>query len=161
MLYSRLETADLVGLAPRTLSNYTRPGYSTLERGEDFVVRVWKRGPWVRRTLSFTERGLRRLRLRQYQVFRPGVSNPRAVDFLRRAAATPAAGKKNGGRPITSYSALERRMRLRDQLHRFVREYLEHPCALPSCGCISHLAGLPRADVIAGLLSDQPRRRWT
>ncbi len=159
MLYNRLEAAERVGLAPQTLANYTRPGYSTLERGVDFVIRVWNRGPWVRRTLWFTERGLRRLQLRQYQVFRPGRPSPRALEFLQKATAAPAVGKKNAGRPIADYSRMERRMRLRDQLHRFVREYLEHPCALPACRCICHLAGLPRADVIADLLSDR-LSRW-
>jgi hypothetical protein len=42
--------------------------------------------------------------------------------------------------------------RLRDTINLVVREYRNHPCAVPNCPCMVHRLGLPQADEIAALL---------
>jgi hypothetical protein len=181
VLYDRLETAEMVGLAPQTLANYTRPGYSDLIRGADFVVRRITHGLYLRRKLYFTDRGLARLLARDYKVFRPGEPSPAQKAFWGRAAshrsirsaatgrrdlswlrgdcrsasnAIPSAADKNDDRPLETYSNQERRMRLKDQTARAFLRYLDlGGCALPACPCMIHsILKVPQADYLAALL---------
>jgi hypothetical protein len=69
MLYDLREVRDLVRLATLTLQSYTSRGKTDRVRGEDFFVR--RTSPY-RRQLIITERGLMRLRLRVYWVYRDG-----------------------------------------------------------------------------------------
>ena len=68
MLFEKREAAEKVGLTPTTLSDYTRAGRTDLVRGVDFIIKRWK-GPFQRRRLYFTDRGLRRLLARDYRVY--------------------------------------------------------------------------------------------
>ena len=88
MVYDRNEAAEILGLSPITLSNYTRVGCSDLVRGVDYFVRYWQRGPYHRRKLFFTERGMKRLRMGAYRVFRPGKLSPSQRTFIARMDAT-------------------------------------------------------------------------
>jgi hypothetical protein len=144
-VYDRNEAASLVGLSPITLTNYTRVGYSDLIRGLDYFVRSWQRGPYRRRKLFFTERGLRQLQLRAYRVFRPGPLSPSQRAFLKHMDATVRLHKKKDrpGHIAFSSNPLATNRRVRDILARVMREYLEHPCALPNCQCVTHTLGLP------------------
>ena len=60
-------TCLLSRLGPTTLQNYTRPGTSTLKRGEAYVIQCWPKGPYKRQKLLLTERGLKRLHLKAYK----------------------------------------------------------------------------------------------
>jgi len=145
VVYDRNEAASLVGLSPVTLTNYTRVGYSDLVRGVDYFVRYWQRGPYHRRKLFFTERGLRRLQLRAYRVFRPGPLSPSQRAFLKRMDATvrlPMKANRFGRVPVGKHPLATNRW-VRDRVVRAMREYLEHPCALPNCQCVTHTLGLP------------------
>ena len=112
------------GLAPVTLQSYTSRGKADLVRGEDFFVR--RTSPY-RRQLMFTKRGLLRLRLRAYRVYRDGGHTLTAMP--------PEA------RPVnlrTDFCHSERRSRLKAAVHQSFRNYLEHPCAVPNCPCMTH-----------------------
>jgi len=145
-VYDRNEAASLVGLSPVTLTNYTRVGYSDLVRGLDYFVRFWQRGPYHRRKLFFTERGLQRLRLRAYRVFRPGPLSPSQRAFLKRMDATvrlPMKANRSGRVPVGMHPLATNR-RMRDEAAQAIRVYLQHGgCAVPNCPCISHRLGLP------------------
>jgi hypothetical protein len=104
-----------------------------------------------------TERGLARLQMRSYRVFRDGG---------RALAAMPPQAMPTALRFDVCRS--ERVARLRQVLHQALREYLGKPCALPDCPCIIHKHGVPQADEVTELLSRNPssqpynraRRRW-
>jgi len=119
------------------------------------VVRKITRGSYMRRKLYFTDRGLARLISKDYRVFRPGAPapTPEQETFLRHAASTRSASKRDGGRPLASYSAQEQRMRLRDVLHRAALAYLDHPCAVPACPCAIHrIHKVPQSHYIRELI---------
>lgn len=140
----------MVGLTPQTLTNYVRPGYSNLQRGTDFIIRCWPAGPWMRRRLYFTDRGVARLQARAYRTFRPDGQSPRARAFIEQAAMVELKPVK-ATRPLGSFNRVERRMRVRELNFRVAREYLSNPCAVPNCPCITHRLGLPRAEELAAL----------
>jgi hypothetical protein len=129
VVYDRNHAADLVGLSPITLTNYTRPGYSNLKRDVDYFVRSWQQGPYHRRRLFFTERGLRRLLLRAYRVYRPGSLSSSQQEFIDRMDATvrlPRKEDRPGGIPVSRHPLAINR-RVRDEAAQAMREYLEHP----------------------------------
>src|SRR5229473_4102565 len=111
----RNEAAGLVGLSPVTLTNYTRVGYSDLVRGQDYFVRYWQRGPYHRRKLFFTERGLHRLRVRAYRVFRPGPLSPSQRAFIARMDATVRLANRSGRVPVGKHPLAINRW-VRDQV---------------------------------------------
>ena len=153
MIYDRNEAADLVGLSPITLANYTRAGYSDLARGLDYFVRSWQQGPYHRRKLFFTERGLRRLVLKTYRVYRPGSPSSSQQEFIDRMDATvrmPSKKYRPGGVPVGTHRLAINR-RVRDEIATAMREYLERPCAVPNCPCMSHRLGLPTMEKLGKL----------
>ena len=95
MVYDRNQAADLAGLSPVTLTNYTRPGYSDLVRDSDYFVRSWQDGPYHRRKLFFTKRGLYRLLLRAYRVFRPGSLSYSQLASIARMDATVRLARRD------------------------------------------------------------------
>jgi hypothetical protein len=146
--------AGILGLSPITLSNYTRLGYSDLVRGVDYFVRYWQEGPYHRRKLFFTEQGLHRLKIRAYRVFRPGPSSPSQRAFIDRMDATvrlPRREDRSRRIPPGRHSLAANRL-VREQVARVMREYLEHPCAVPTCPCMTHRLGLP---TLAELVSNR------
>jgi len=152
MMYDRNRAAEIAGLSPITLTNYTRSGYSNLVRGLDYFVRYWHQGPHFRRKLFFTERGLRRLLLRAYRVNRPGFLSSSQQAFIDRMDATVRLPRKEDrpGRVPTGRHPLATNRWVRDQVAGIMREYLEHPCAVPDCPCMTHRLGLsPLADLVA------------
>jgi hypothetical protein len=62
--------------------------------------------------------------------------------------------------PPIKGSPQERRMWLKQAVAVASREYLEHPCAVPDCPCMTHRLGLPQADefAAAGFHSAAPTR---
>jgi hypothetical protein len=48
----------------------------------------------------------------------------------------------------------ERRTRLKQAVAVASREYLEHPCAVPDCPCMTLRLGLPQVDVIAEVIPE-------
>jgi hypothetical protein len=126
MVYDRNEAAEMVGLSPVTLTNYTRVGYSDLVRDVDYFVRSWPRGPYHRRKLFFTERGLRRLQLRAYRVFRPGPLSPSQRAFFNHMDATVRLAMKanRSDRVPFGKHPLATNRWVRDEAARVMREYL-------------------------------------
>ncbi len=145
MVYDRNQAAEMLGLSPITLTNYTRVGYSDLVRGQDYFVRSWQRGPYHRRKLFFTARGIQRLALKKYRVYRPGPLSASQQSFIARMDATvrlPGKEDRPNSFPVGRHPLATRRW-LRDEAARVMREYLEHPCAAPNCQCMTHRLGLP------------------
>jgi hypothetical protein len=138
MLYGLREVSEAVGLSPITLRSYTSRGKSDLVRGVDFIVR--RTSPY-RRQLMITERGLLRLQARAYRVSGEPLAPSRQLIWNGREKPPPIKG-----------SPQERRMRLKQAVAVVSRQYLEHPCAVPSCPCIVHRLGLPQADVVAEVM---------
>jgi hypothetical protein len=133
-----------LGLSPVTLTNYTRVGYTDLVRRIDYVVRCWRQGPYIRRNLYFTERGL-----------------------ASKQGLTTFSAKNIGWHPHSAPSssawtrfATSGRMAVRWKVTRFfsvdgyregvalvAREYLRGPgCAVPNCSCLTHRLGLFQTD---------------
>lgn len=153
MIYSVVEAAEKAGLAVATVKNYCRPGYSDLVRDLDFFVRRWKKGCWLRKEIKFTERGLQRLAMRQYKVYRPdGIVSPSARRFAQTAALAELKLVQDRSLPLPSRGQIERRMRVRDEAFRVARLYIESPCAVPGCPCMAHKLGLPQADALVELM---------
>lgn len=143
-MYDRNQAAEKVGLSPATLTNYTRLGYTDLVRGQDYFVRFWRRGPYHRRKLFFTERGIRRLALKAYRVYRPGRLSPSQRGFVARMdAAVRFPGREDRVGRIPQGHSLAVNRAVRDRVAQVMREYLAHPCAMPGCGCVTHKLGLP------------------
>ena len=140
MLYDLRDVSEVVGLSPITLQSYTSRGKSNLVRGEDFIIR--RTSPY-RRQLMITERGLKRLRMRSYRVFRDGRHTPTAM---------PPEARPISLRTDLCYS--ERRLRLKAAITQAFRAYLNHPCAVPGCQCMIHRLGAPQADALAAYLLD-------
>jgi hypothetical protein len=54
------------------------------------------------------------------------------------------------GRVPVANQPLATNRRARDETARVMREYLEHPCAVPGCPCMTHRLGLPTlAELVA------------
>lgn len=135
----------MVGLSPITLSNYTRVGYSDLVRDQDYFVHYWQQGPHYMRKLFFTERGMQRLALKKYRVYRPGPLSASQQSFIGRMDAAVRLAKKRdlaGGISASSHP-LRMNRAVRDRIAGVMRDYPEHPCAVPDCRCITHRLGLP------------------
>jgi hypothetical protein len=143
VLYGLHEVADLVGLSRVTVQSYTSRGRSDLVRGVDFFVR---RTSPHRRQLMITDRGLLRLQARAYRVFGEPLAPSRQFIWNGKAKLPPIKG-----------SPQERRMRLKQAVAIASRQYLEHPCAVPNCPCMTHRLGLPQADVVAEVMRKLPR----
>jgi len=163
VLFEKHEAAEKVGLTPTTLSDYTRAGRTDLVRGDDFIVKRWQKGPFQRRRLYFTDRGLRRLLAHDYRVYDqkrdPAAPSHQTSDRARvlenlkaRLSTLTAARAKHAKLYGERYSPQEERLRLRSSIHDAVREYERQPCALPGCRCICHLHGVPQSDVVAELV---------
>jgi hypothetical protein len=145
---SRYRSRD-PGLSPVTLSNYTRPGRSTLERGVDFTIR--RSSQW-RRHLVFTDRGVARLLARDYSVSWKGGTIPDTF--------VPAGAKRQA--PLESFSVRERKMRMKSHLANAWQKYLERGgCAVPRCPCMIHnVLNIPQADYIAMMLPPVKKKPW-
>jgi len=131
------------GLSALTISNYTRAGRSTLERGVDFCVT--RPTPWRRKTM-ITDRGLARLATRDYRVSYRGPERRE----VRVESFIPA-------RALETYGNHERRMRLKDRAWRASQAYLDNPCEVPCCPCAIHrLHGLPQGEYIREVLRPKP-----
>jgi hypothetical protein len=136
--YTVQETADAAGLGVETLRKYTSCGMTDLVRGEDFYV---SRFAHYRRRLYLTTRGLARLRIRSYRVTRqPQPSSGPQFGFM-------VPPRYNGA------SMEEQLARIRDTINLIIREYRNHPCAVPNSPCMTHRLGLPQADELASMLS--------
>jgi hypothetical protein len=150
---------------PITLTNYTRPGYTNLTRDVDYFIRSWQHGPYHRHKLFFTERGLHRLLLKAYRVFRPGLPSFSQQAFINRMDATvhlPRRQSRPDHIPVGTHPLAINR-RVREEVATAMREYLEHPCTVPNCPCMSHRLGLPTMErlVDAGYFAahDESRHR--
>jgi hypothetical protein len=156
-MYDRNEAAEKVGLSPITLTNYSRSGYSDLVRGMDYFVRSWQQGPHYRRKLFFTERGMQRLALKKYRVYRPGPLSASQRRFIARMDATVRLPRREdrASRIPSNEHPLTANRAVRDRLAQVMREYLVHPCAMPGCSCITHRLGLPTMEQLyaAGYLA--------
>lgn len=160
LVLDRKTVAEMVGLSPVTLTNYTRVGYTDLEYGKDYFIQAWKKGPYFRRSLRFTERGVTRLAMRAYKVYDkknriPG-SRPRdfaGYDRFNREFIENMGETRGVRMPQSDFAA---RRKVREQMTAVLAEaYLKAGgCAVPNCPCASHRLGLPQTDqlVAAGLL---------
>ena len=163
MRYDRTQAAQLTGLSPVTLSNYTRPGATSLIRGTDFYVQRRLLPCGQRRFLFFTECGMDRLIRRDYRVFRRGrYGRWKRLESAESSGAlsqTSELRKKTPERSDADYSRQERKMRLAESALIAARAMLANPCANPDCECVIHQY-FPRGDVVADLLSDRPSRYY-
>jgi hypothetical protein len=107
-------------------------------RGVDFFVR--RTSPY-RRQLMITERGLWRLKVRAYRIFGEPLAPSRQFIWNGREKL-----------PTIKGSPQERRMRLKQAVAVFSREYIQHPCAMPNCRCVVHKLGLRQADVVVEVM---------
>ena len=81
-----------------------------------------------------------RLRIRAYRVTRePRKASPPQFGFM-------VPPRYNGT------SMEEQLARMRDTINLVIREYHNHPCAVPNCPCMVHRLGLPQAHEIALML---------
>jgi hypothetical protein len=98
-----------------------------LVRGEDFYVH---RLASFRRRLYFTHCGLARLRTRSYHLTR----EPRKASSPQFGLTVPPS--------YNGTSRQETLDRIRDTINLVIREYGNHPCAVPNCLCMVHRLGL-------------------
>jgi hypothetical protein len=133
--YTVQEAADATDLAVSTLRRYAC-GQADLVRGVDFYIHRFAR---FRRKLYFTPRGIQRLKLRAYHIVRKSYPNDARFSFT-------LPPRYDG----TSYE--EAVSRVANTTALVIREYRNHPCAVPNCPCMVHRLGLPQADEIAVML---------
>lgn len=135
--YTSQEAADIVGLSAQTLKQYA---YVTdLVRGEDFYIHRFAR---FRRKMYWTARGLARLKTRSYRVRDCREYEPAPV---YNESALPGRYWKSSGQEAAA--------RLRSTARIVYGKYLETPCAVPNCPCMTHRLGLPQADEIAAVMA--------
>lgn len=134
-LYEVHEVAQLTGLAPRTLRNYTY--CTTLVRGRDFtVLRRYAFGRANHR-IVFTKRGVDRIAARDFLRIHP-VNRRVTSDILARMAAEAATVR------LGTPTSIEGRLRRKQARIIALAQYLEsHPCPSLACACLCHR--FPRA----------------
>ena len=137
--FTTQEASDLTGLSCATLQAYAAGGKSDLIRGEDFYIHRFAK---FRKRLYFTRRGIQRLKLRAYRVYR---CSQRPVPRSELGLAIP--------RRYMGSSLDEAVGRLTSTVSQVIIKYMrESPCAVPNCPCMTHRLGLPQADEIAAML---------
>ncbi len=140
--YTVQEASDLTGLSVQTLRSY--PYVTDLVRGEDYYVSRFAR---FRRRTWWTPRGIARLKTRSYRVAKVSHSAqlPELDHVLPRSYAGTSAGESSA--------------RTRNRMLLAFTRYLQNPCAVPNCPCMTHRLGLPQADEIAIAMSKAKDRK--
>jgi hypothetical protein len=136
--YTVEQAADLSGLSVKTLKQY--PFITDLVRGEDFYIHRFAR---FRRRTYWTARGIARLKTRSYRVRDSREYAPAPAPYVETAV----------GRRYVRSSVQEMVARLRNAARIVYGAYLQTPCAVPNCPCMTHRLGLPQADEIAAVMA--------
>lgn len=136
--YTTQEAADIVGLSVRTLQQY--PFVTDLVRGEDFYIHRFAK---FRRRTYWTARGIARLKTRSYRVRESRDYQHAPGEYIEHAI----------GRRYLRGSVQEMAARIANSARIIYGKYLETPCAVPNCPCMTHRLGLPQADEIAQVMA--------